>query len=137
MKEVIAIQIWEFLCIYLLLLLILVIMKKCKVDKSKFLITASIKMSVQLALAGFILTYIFDNPHLIFTLAYLFAMIIFTIYRVLKQQQCLYPTICHPDLWHTDGQYHDRCFAWLKNFYRSFERAKIQDRSLKLCRRCC
>lgn len=89
MKEVIEMQIWQFLCIYLLLLLILAIMKKCKVDKSKLLITASIKMSVQLALTGFILTYIFDNPHLIFTLAYLFAMIIFTIYRVLKQQQAL------------------------------------------------
>ncbi len=89
MKEVIEIQIWQFLCIYLLLLLILLIMRKCKVDKSKLLIMASIKMSVQLALAGFILTYIFDNPHLLFTLAYLFAMIIFTIYRVLKQQKAL------------------------------------------------
>ncbi|MCI5773993.1 MAG: ABC transporter permease [Erysipelotrichaceae bacterium] len=86
MKEVIEIQIWQFLCIYLLLLLILAIMRKCKVDKSKMLLMASFKMTIQLALAGFILTYIFDNPHLIFTIAYLVAMISFTIYRVLKQQ---------------------------------------------------
>lgn len=60
-------------------------MKKCKIDKSRLLIMASVKMTVQLVLAGFILTYIFENPHPVFTGLYLLSMIIFTIYQVLKK----------------------------------------------------
>lgn len=89
MGSIIELQIWQFLCVYLLLLVVIGIMKKCKIDKSKLLLTASIKMTVQLVLAGYILTYVFKNPHLILTFIYLAAMIVFTIYQVLKRQHKL------------------------------------------------
>lgn len=44
-------------------------------------------MSVQLFLAGLILTYIFENPHSAFTVFYLLSMICFTIYRVLVRHK--------------------------------------------------
>ncbi|HBF65676.1 MAG TPA: amino acid ABC transporter permease, partial [Clostridium sp.] len=53
----------QFLLIYLLLIVVALIMRKCKIDQTKLLILASIKMTVQLVLAGLILTYIFQNPH--------------------------------------------------------------------------
>lgn len=87
MEEVIQLQIWQFLCIYLLLILILLIMKKCHINKAKLLLAASFKMSVQLFLAGLILTYIFKNPHPFFTALYLGCMIFFTIYRVLSRHK--------------------------------------------------
>ncbi len=49
------------------------------------LIWASIRMTVQLILAGFILTYIFKNPHPAFVIIYLFSMIFFCIKRVLSK----------------------------------------------------
>ena len=60
-------------------------MRKCKINQTKLLFVASIKMTVQLVLAGFILTYIFKNPNGIFTITYLTAMIAFCIHRVLSK----------------------------------------------------
>lgn len=89
MNDIMEFEIWQFLLVYLLLLIVLFIMKKCNVDKSKLLLTASIKMTVQLVLAGLILTYIFKNPHPLFTIAYLGTMIGFTIHRVLSKNKDL------------------------------------------------
>ena len=89
MSEVIPFQIGQFLLIYILLIIVILIMRKCNIDQTKLLITASMKMTVQLMLAGFILTYIFKNPHPLFTMAYLLAMISFSIYRVLSKNKNL------------------------------------------------
>lgn len=87
--NVIKIQIGQFLLIYMLLLIVLFIMKKYKVDQTKLLIVSSMKMTLQLVIAGFILTYIFKNPHPLFTIAYLIAMTAFTIYRVISKNRDL------------------------------------------------
>ena len=89
MNGVVKLQIWQFVLIYLLLIIILAIMKKCRIDRSKLLLTASAKMTIQLVLAGLILTYIFKNPHPLFTVGYILAMIAFTIYRVLSKNKGL------------------------------------------------
>lgn len=87
MSSIVQLQIQQFLLIYLLLLVVLFIMKKCKIDQAKQLIVASIKMTVQLVIAGLILTYIFKNPHPVFTIAYLCAMTGFCIHRVLSKNK--------------------------------------------------
>lgn len=89
MNPVIQFQIRQFLLIYLLLIVVALIMRKCKIDQTKLLILASIKMTVQLVLAGLILTYIFQNPHPVFTMTYLFSMISFSIHRVLSKNKDL------------------------------------------------
>lgn len=89
MHDIIELQIWQFLCVYLLLVIVLAIMKKYRIDKSKLLLAASIKMTVQLVLAGYILTYMFENPRLSFTAVYVFAMVAFTIHRVLSKNKTL------------------------------------------------
>ncbi len=91
MNDIVKIQIWQFALIYLLLLLVLVIMKKSKINRIKLMVVASVRMTVQLVLAGLILTYIFQNPHPAFTLTYLAAMTGFAIYRVLSDNQSLNP----------------------------------------------
>lgn len=83
MNGIIELQIKEFLLVYLLLIVVAVIMKRCKIDKTKILIVASMRMTVQLMLAGFILTYIFKNPHPVLTLTYLVCMTVFAIHRAL------------------------------------------------------
>lgn len=83
------IQISQFLMIYLLLLLVLFIMKKCKIDNTSLVIVASCKMTIQLILAGLILTYVFNNPRPIFTFIYLLVMILFTIHQALSKNKNL------------------------------------------------
>lgn len=89
MREIIALNIWQFTLIYLLLLIVLFVMKKSKINQSKLLVVASVRMTTQLVLAGFILTYIFQNPRPIFTVIYLFLMIGFAIYMVLQRNKII------------------------------------------------
>lgn len=87
MSTIIEIQIWQFLLIYLLLLIVLAIMKKCQINQGKLLIVASVRMTIQLTLAGFILTYLFKNPHPVVTILYVVIMTGFAIYRVLSKNK--------------------------------------------------
>lgn len=89
MQGAVKLNILQFSLIYLLLIIILAVMKKAKINQTKLLLLASFRMTVQLVLAGLILTYIFKNPNPIFTLAYIAAMIIFSIYRVLSKNKGL------------------------------------------------
>lgn len=87
MKGIVELNLLNFGLVYLLLVLVLAIMKKAQINQTKLLFTASIRMTLQLILAGLILTYIFQNPKPIFTLAYLCAMTIFAIHRVLSRNK--------------------------------------------------
>lgn len=89
MNDIVNLQIWQFSLIYLLLVVVLAVMKKCRINQAKLMIVASVRMTVQLALAGFVLTYIFQNPNPIFTILYLLAMTGFAIYRVLDKNRKL------------------------------------------------
>ena len=92
MDEIISLQIGQFALIYILLLVVLAIMKRCKIEQSKLLLVASVRMTVQLVLAGFILTYIFENPHPLFTLSYIVLMTGFAIHMVLQRNKGLNKT---------------------------------------------
>lgn len=87
MQGAVKLGIIQFSLIYLLLIVILLIMKKSKINQTKLLLVASIRMTVQLVLAGFLLTYIFENPHPVFTFLYITAMVIFSIHRVLSKNK--------------------------------------------------
>lgn len=89
MKEVVQLSIIQFSMIYILLLIVLFIMKKSKINQMKLLILASIRMTVQLVLAGLVLSYIFTSPHPAFTFLYLTAMISFAIKLVLDKNKQL------------------------------------------------
>ncbi|MFA5527123.1 MAG: ABC transporter permease [Peptostreptococcales bacterium] len=89
MQQVVQLNLFNFSLIYLLLIIVLVVMKKSKIEQSKLLIVASFRMTVQLILAGLLLTYIFKNPHPAFTVAYIGIMILFSIRRVLSKNRGL------------------------------------------------
>lgn len=89
MQNVVKMQIWQFSLVYLLLIIVLLIMKKCNINQTKLLLVASARMTVQLILAGLILTYIFKHPHPIFTVLYLMAMIAFAIHRVVSKNKTI------------------------------------------------
>lgn len=89
MNGIVELQLYQFSLIYLLLVVVILIMKRCGIQRTKFLVMASMKMTVQLVLAGLILTYIFQKPHPAFVIIYLGAMVGFAIHRVLSQNQSL------------------------------------------------
>lgn len=89
MQGIVKLQIWQFSLIYLLLVVVLLIMKKSQINQTKLLIIASLRMTVQLVLAGLILTYIIENPHPLFTVAYFVLMTGFAIVRTLNNNRGL------------------------------------------------
>lgn len=89
MQGIVKLNIVQFSLVYLLLLVVLAVMKKSKINQTQLLIAASIRMTVQLVLAGLILTYIFENPHPVLVIIYITAMIVFSISRVLSKNKSL------------------------------------------------
>src|SRR5665648_403746 len=89
MSGIIQLNILQFSLIYLLLIVVLALMKRAKINQTKLLLLGTVRMTVQLVLAGFILTYIFANPHPLFTIAYIAAMVIFSIARILNRNKWL------------------------------------------------
>ncbi|WP_368489833.1 iron export ABC transporter permease subunit FetB [Clostridium sp. BJN0013] len=89
MEGVVSLGIFQFLFIYLLLIIVLLIMKKSKVNQTKLLLAASLRMSVQLVIVGYILQYIFSNPKPLFTVIFLILMIAFAVNRVIKSRKDL------------------------------------------------
>lgn len=89
MNGIAPITISHFLLIYLLLLIVLTVMKRCRISQSRLLFIASLRMTVQLIIAGFVLTFIFENPHPLFTTAYIAAMILFATHRVISKNKWL------------------------------------------------
>lgn len=89
MNDVVQMQIWQFSLIYLLLLVVLLVMKKSRIKQTKLLLIASLRMTLQLVIAGLVLSYIFKNPHPIFIFAYVLAMMIFSVHRVLSRNKQL------------------------------------------------
>jgi putative ABC transport system permease protein len=89
MQGIIRLNIIQFSLIYLLLIIVLLLMKKSKINQTKLLLVASVRMTVQLVLAGLILTYIFKNPHPVFVILYIIAMITFSIRRTLSKNKQL------------------------------------------------
>lgn len=89
MQGIVKIQLLQFLTVYLLLLIVLFIMKKAKVSETRLLFTACLRMTVQLAAAGYLLTYIFKKPNPAVTVLYVAAMLCFAVYRVIKPNKKL------------------------------------------------
>lgn len=84
-----ALTVFQFSLIYLLLIIVLFIMRKSKINQSKLLLVASLRMTVQLVIVGYILQYMFNNPEPILTVIFLAVMIIFSIDRVIKSRKDL------------------------------------------------
>lgn len=84
MDDAVQISIFNFALIYILLIVVGIVMKLSKINQTKLLLIASIRMTIQLTLAGYALTYIFDNPSPILVCGYVMLMSVFAVYRILS-----------------------------------------------------
>lgn len=89
MRGVATLGLFQFSLIYLLLVVVLGIMHKCKINQTKLMLLASLRMTVQLTLAGFILTYLFERPHPLFAILYVACMTAFAVHRALSKNKGL------------------------------------------------
>ncbi len=84
MSNAVQIELFNFALIYLLLIVVIFIMKISKISQTKLLLVASIRMTVQLILAGYVLIYLFDNPSPFLIILYEIIMTTFAVHRILS-----------------------------------------------------
>ncbi|MDM5200564.1 iron export ABC transporter permease subunit FetB [Fictibacillus enclensis] len=83
--KIIDISLWQLLSAYLFIVVLTVIVKWRGIAREKEIIIGTLRMTIQLVLAGYILTYVFKHPHPLLTLFIFVLMEIFAIYNVFKR----------------------------------------------------
>lgn len=79
MSDLLPIELWRLAASYLFLILLLVMSQLLKLGRDKEFIIATVRMTIQLVLAGYILELIFRQQHILVTLAIMFFMQIFAL----------------------------------------------------------
>ncbi|MGM0409763.1 MAG: ABC transporter permease, partial [Bacillota bacterium] len=62
MNEIVEIGLTRLVSAYIFVLILLAIVKYKKIGHKSQIILASLRMTIQLVLVGFVLTYVFENP---------------------------------------------------------------------------
>jgi len=86
-KGVIDLQIWQMIAAYVFVLVLLIIVKLKGIPREKEILISSVRMTLQLILTGYILVYLFNNNHPLYTLVILAAMEGFAVYNIIKRSK--------------------------------------------------
>lgn len=84
-QGVIEIPFWRLLAAYLFVVILILIVKWRGINREREIIIATFRMSIQLVIVGFILEYIFQSAHPLYTLGIVVIMTSFAIYTVMKR----------------------------------------------------
>lgn len=85
MNEAMNLGITQMISAYIFILILLIIVRLKGINREKEIIIASIRMTLQLIATGYILGYLFKNPHPLYTLAVIIIMEAFSIYNITKR----------------------------------------------------
>lgn len=87
MSGIISLNLWQVMLSYVFVLLVLVIIKKRGLKREKEILISSIRMTIQLILAGYLLAFVFNKPSPV-TTAFIIALMecfaVFTVYKKFK-----------------------------------------------------
>lgn len=89
MSGVISLQLTQVAASYLFVLILLLIVRQRKIGRESEILIASLRMTIQLILIGYVLVLVFNHPHPLITIGYLLVMVgfaIITIFRRFKGQ---------------------------------------------------
>ncbi len=85
MNELIELGLWQLLAAYIFVLVLFVILKIKGIDREKELLISTIRMTLQLTLVGYILIYLFENNHIVWTLLIIIIMQFFAFQNIIKR----------------------------------------------------
>ncbi|GAA0738981.1 ABC transporter permease [Clostridium oceanicum] len=85
MNGVINLSNYQVALAFVFILIVFIIFKHRGIRKEKELIISSLRMTFQLVLVGYLLTYIFKNPNPIVTMIIIFLMEVFSVYTIFKK----------------------------------------------------
>lgn len=85
MSGIINLTIWQVMLSYVFVLVVLAIIKKRGIRREKEILFSSVRMTIQLILAGYLLAAVFDKPSPVITAAIIILMECFAILTVYKK----------------------------------------------------
>ena len=85
MNEIIQLNIIQLGIAYVFTVIVFFILSSRKIPQQKLLFIATIRMSIQLVLVGYVLIYLFDQQNPWYTVLVLFIMQVFSVYTVLSK----------------------------------------------------
>ncbi|WP_158737386.1 iron export ABC transporter permease subunit FetB [Alteribacillus sp. YIM 98480] len=83
--NIIDLTLWQLLSAYVFIILLLIIVKLRKIPRNKEILISTLRMTFQLLIVGYILMYLFDNPHPLLTTAVVLIMVTFAIWNIYKR----------------------------------------------------
>jgi len=86
-RDIINIQIFQLVFAYIFVLVLLFIVKQKEIGHKGEILLASVRMTIQLVIVGFVLTYIFQNPNPYIILGILVLMEGFAIFNIFGRVQ--------------------------------------------------
>ncbi|GAB2560673.1 ABC transporter permease [Gracilibacillus alcaliphilus] len=87
MNDMLEISFWQLVTAYIFIVILLAIVRWRKIPREKEIIIATTRMTIQLVLVGYILMYIFENQHVIYSLIVLALMETFAVYNIYKRSK--------------------------------------------------
>ncbi|MDQ0255281.1 putative ABC transport system permease protein [Evansella vedderi] len=85
MDEIIELGLWQMAAAYVFIVLLYFILKARGISREKELFIATIRMTLQLVLVGYILAYLFDNNHVLWIILIIIVMQFFAIDNIFKR----------------------------------------------------
>jgi putative ABC transport system permease protein len=85
MNEIMDLQLYQLLAAYIFILILLAIVRLRNLDHEREIIIATIRMTIQLVLVGYLLNYVFDQNNYLFTLLIIIIMESFAIYNIYQR----------------------------------------------------
>ncbi|MEN1970075.1 iron export ABC transporter permease subunit FetB [Lentibacillus sp. N15] len=84
-KNIIDLGLWQLVAAYLFVLVLVVIVKFRKIPREKEILIATLRMTIQLVMVGYVLMYLFEHPHPLLTLLVVTMMEGFAVYNIYKR----------------------------------------------------
>lgn len=76
---------WQLGSAYVFIIVLLIIVRIRKIPREKEILIATIRMTIQLMIIGYILAYIFSHANPLFTILILIFMLVFAIYNIYRR----------------------------------------------------
>lgn len=87
MEGVINLTILQIVAAYIFVVILLFVVKSRGISREKEILIASVRMTLQLILTGYVLVYLFDKPSPVSTIAVMALMEIFAVYTIFKRSK--------------------------------------------------
>lgn len=84
-QQVIELQLWQLAAAYIFVLLLLAIVRSKGIPREREIFIATVRMTLQLIITGYVLVYLFENIHPLLTVLAVMLMLIFAIANILKR----------------------------------------------------